>query len=107
MRPYGENLGSTTYARTYLGSSRAYLHIKKLGWGGKDRPLGIILRRDQNIVSAKKIPKSWPPSLAGHHRPLCNGPPEGWCVGRNPEAGGALRGDFLTNQKFASEGDRT
>jgi hypothetical protein len=36
------------------------LIIKKLGWGGKDRPPGIILRRDRNMVLPKKISEPWP-----------------------------------------------
>jgi hypothetical protein len=59
----------------------------------------IILRRDQNMVPAEKIPEPWPPSLAGRHRPLCNGPAGGWRAGRNSGAGRAQRGDFFNQAK--------
>jgi hypothetical protein len=75
---------------------------KKLGRGGEDRPPGIILRRDRNMVPAKKIPEPSPPpppTLAGRHRPLCNGPTGGWRAGRNPGAGGAQRRDFFNQAR--------
>jgi hypothetical protein len=78
--------------------------FKKLDRGGKDRPPGIILRRDQNMVPAKKIPEPWPPSLAGHHRPLCTCPAGGWRAGRNPGAGGAQQGGGLTNPEINPRG---
>jgi hypothetical protein len=31
------------------------------------RELGIILRRDRNMVPDEKIPEPWPPSLVGHN----------------------------------------
>jgi hypothetical protein len=34
------------------------LNQKKLGRGGKDRTPGIIIRRDRNMVMAKKIPET-------------------------------------------------
>jgi hypothetical protein len=40
---------------------------KKLGWEGKYRLFGIILRRDRNMVSTEKMLEPWPPSLAGRH----------------------------------------
>ena len=43
----------------------ALIDRKKLGRGGKDRPPGIILRRDPNMVPTKKTPEPWPPSLTG------------------------------------------
>jgi hypothetical protein len=52
------------------------------------------------MVPAEKIPEPWPPSLADRHHPLCNGPAGGWRAGRNPEAGGAQRGDFLTKAEI-------
>jgi hypothetical protein len=62
---------------------------KKFGRGGKDRPPGIILRRDRNMVPVEKILEPCPPpSLAERHRPLCNSPASGWRAGHNPEAGG-------------------
>jgi hypothetical protein len=30
---------------------------KKLGWGGKDRPPSIILRRDRKMVPTEKTPE--------------------------------------------------
>jgi hypothetical protein len=38
---------------------------KKLGRGGKDRPPGIKLRRERNMVSAEKIPEPWPSITSG------------------------------------------
>jgi hypothetical protein len=51
------------------------------------------------MVPAEKILEPWPPSLAGRHRPLCNGPAGGWRAGRNPRAGGAQRGDFFNQAR--------
>jgi hypothetical protein len=34
-----------------------HIDFKTLGRGGKDRPPDIILRRDQNMVLAEKIPE--------------------------------------------------
>lgn len=47
-------------------------YIKKTRSGGKDHSPGIILKKDRNMVPTEKISKPWPPSLVGHHRPLCN-----------------------------------
>jgi hypothetical protein len=50
-------------------------HIKKkLGRGGKDRPPGIILRRDRNMVPAEKIPEPWPPITSGPSPPTLQRP---------------------------------
>jgi hypothetical protein len=73
--------------------------LKKLRRGGKDRPPGIILRRDRNMVPTEKILEPWPPSLAGCHRPLCNSPAGGWRAGRNPGAGEAHRWDFFNQAR--------
>jgi hypothetical protein len=59
-----------------IGGATLKLAIKeeeKVGGRGKDRCPGIILRRGRNMVLDEKIPQSWPLSLAGCHRPLCNG----------------------------------
>jgi hypothetical protein len=77
-----------------LTEKKLFLNQKKLGRWGKDRPPGIILRRDRNMVRAKKNPETCPPppphtSLAGRHRPLYTGPAGGWRAGRNPGVGGA------------------
>lgn len=37
----------------------------KLGRGGKDRPPGIILRRDQNNGPGQENPEPWPPITNG------------------------------------------
>jgi hypothetical protein len=47
------------------------------------------------MVLTEKISEPWYPSLAGHHRPLCNCPAGEWRAGRNPGAGGAQQGDFF------------
>jgi hypothetical protein len=51
------------------------------------------------MVPAEKIPEPWPPSLAGRHRPLYNGPAGGWRAGCNPGAGGAQREDFFNQAR--------
>ena len=79
-----------------MAGSKDHINVSKLGGGEKDRPSNIILRRDQNIVSAEKIREPWPPSLANCHRPLCNGPAGGWRAGRNSRAGRHIEGIFLT-----------
>jgi hypothetical protein len=59
-----------------IGGATLKLALKeeeKVGGRGKDRCPGIILRRGRNMVLDEKIPQSWPLSLAGCHRPLCNG----------------------------------
>jgi hypothetical protein len=56
------------------------------------------------MVLAEKIPEPWSPSLAGRHRPLCNGSAGGWRAGRNPGACGAQRRDFLTKPKIRPRG---
>jgi hypothetical protein len=68
---------------------------KKTRPGGKHRPPGITLRRDRNMVPAQKTPNPSLPSIAGRHRPLCNGLAGGWRAGRNPGAGGTQRGDLF------------
>jgi hypothetical protein len=40
-----------------------YTVLKKLDWGGNDRPPGIILRRDRNIGPGRENPRT----LAPHH----------------------------------------
>jgi hypothetical protein len=69
----------------------------KLGRGGQDRPPGIILRRDRNMVPAEKIPESWPPITNGSiNCPLCNGSAGGWRSGfRSPRTCETQRGDFF------------
>jgi hypothetical protein len=57
------------------------ISYSKLGRGGKDCPPSIILRRDRNMVPARKSPNPGPPSIADRHRPLCNGPVGGWRAG--------------------------
>jgi hypothetical protein len=47
---------------------------KKLGRGGKDRPPGIILRRDRNKVPAEKIPEPWPLITSGPSPPTLQRP---------------------------------
>jgi hypothetical protein len=54
------------------------------------------------MVPSEKIPNPSPPSLAGHHCPLCNSPAGGWRAGRNPRAGGAQRGDFFNQARNSS-----
>jgi hypothetical protein len=53
---------------------QTYLGEKKLGRGGKDRPPGIILRRDRNMVPAEKIPEPWPPITSGSSPPTLQRP---------------------------------
>jgi hypothetical protein len=64
--------------------------LKKLGGGGKDRPPGIILRRDRNMVPVEKIPEPWPPITSGPSPPT-TAQPEG---GVHPGAGVTQRGFF-------------
>jgi hypothetical protein len=56
------------------------------------------------MVPAEKIPEPWPPSLASRHRPLYNGPAEGWRAGRNPGVVGHSEGIFLTKPKIRPRG---
>jgi hypothetical protein len=86
-------------ATRYLGP----LDLKKLGRKGEDRPPGIILRRDRNIVPAEKIPKPCPPSLAGRHHPLCNTQPEGGAQDVTRELAGHNEGIFLNKPKIRSQ----
>jgi hypothetical protein len=67
---------------------------------------GIILRRDRNMVPTEKISELWPPSLAGHHRPLCS-PTGGWAQDVTRERVGHNEGIFLTKSKIRPRGDRT
>ena len=53
---------------------KAWPPDKKLGRGGKDRPPGIILRRDRNMVPAEKIPEPWPPITSGPSPPTLQRP---------------------------------
>jgi hypothetical protein len=39
--------------------------VKKLGQGGKDRPPGIILRRDRNNSHGRENPRTLPPITNG------------------------------------------
>jgi hypothetical protein len=48
--------------------------LKKLGRGGKDRPPGIILRKDQNMIPAEKILEPWPPITSGPSPPTLQQP---------------------------------
>jgi hypothetical protein len=59
------------------------------------------------VSTEKKSPNPGSPSLAGHHRPLCNGPAGGWRAGRNQERAGHNEGIFLTMHEIGPEGDRT
>jgi hypothetical protein len=59
------------------------------------------------MVPAEKIQEPWPPSLAGRHRPLCNGPAEGWRAGRNQERTGHNEGIFFNQTRNSpSKGTR-
>jgi hypothetical protein len=68
-----------------------------VGEGNWERPPSryYIKKRPKHGLGRENPPNPSPPSLAGRHRPLCNGPAGGWRAGRNPEAGGAQRGDFF------------
>jgi hypothetical protein len=83
--------------------------IKKLGREAKDRPPGIILRRDRNMVPTEKTPEPWPPiTNRPINCPLRNGLPGGWRAGyRSLRAGGAQRGDFFTKPEIRPRGGRT
>jgi hypothetical protein len=50
---------------------------QKLGQRGQDHPPSIIIKKRPKHGPEEKIPELWPQSLAGRHRPLCNGQPEG------------------------------
>jgi hypothetical protein len=66
----------------------------KLSRGGKNRSPGIILRRDQNMISAEKIIEPYL-SIASRHRPLLQRP--SWRVARRtyPKSGwGIMKGFF-------------
>jgi hypothetical protein len=80
-----------------------------LGQGGKDRPLGIILRRDQNMVPAEKTPEPWPPLLTGRSTAhSTTAQPEGGVQDIDPrERRGTARGFFLTKPEIRPQGDRT
>jgi hypothetical protein len=76
-------------------------NLKKLSRGGKDRPPGIILRRNRNIGPGRENPEPWPPSLTVRiNCPLCNGLAGGWRAGyRSPRAGRTQRGDFFNQAR--------
>jgi hypothetical protein len=90
-----------------MAGSKDHINVSKLGGGEKDRPPNIILRRDQNIVSAEKIPEPWPPSLANCHCPFHNGPARGCAQDVTRVRARHNKGIFLPSQKIVPEGDRT
>jgi hypothetical protein len=59
------------------------------------------------MAPPEKSPNTGPPSLAGCHRPLCNGPAGGWRARRNPGAGRSQRGDFLIEPEIRPQEDQT
>jgi hypothetical protein len=65
--------------------------FKKTRSGRERRSPDIILRRDRDMVPAKKNLQT----LA----PITSGPSVGWHAGRNPGAGGAQRGDFFNQAR--------
>jgi hypothetical protein len=77
----------------------------------KDRPPGIILRKDRNIIPAEKTPKSWPPSLTGRSTVhSATAQTNGGGVVRRiliPESGGAQQSDFLTKPGLHPRGSKS
>lgn len=59
------------YSKEVVGKDYHVDHVdvvKKLGQGEKTALPLFILKRDRNMISAKKISEPWPPSLAGRNR---------------------------------------
>ena len=73
---------------------------------GKERPLSrYYIKKRLKHGSSRKNPRTLPPSLAGRHRPLCNGPAGGWRAGRNPGAGEAQQADFFNQARNTAADD--
>jgi hypothetical protein len=65
MERHHRALSINTRGKQLLVRNLPIALLKKLSRGGKDRPPGIILRRDRNMVPVEKTPEPWPPSLTG------------------------------------------
>jgi hypothetical protein len=80
--------------------------LKKLDWGGKDRPPGIISRRDRNMAPAEKTPEPWPPSLTARSTAhSATAQPEGGAQDIDPrEWAGHSERIFLTKPKIRPRG---
>jgi hypothetical protein len=68
-------------------------NLEKLGGGGGKTggrpPSRYYVKKRPKHGPDRENPEPWPPSLAGRHRPLCNGLVGGWRAGCNQRAGGA------------------
>jgi hypothetical protein len=77
-----------------------------IGQRGKDRPPGIILRRDLNMVPAEKITKPWPPITSGPSGHSATAQPEGGEQDVTRERAGHNEGIFLTKPESHHVRDR-
>jgi hypothetical protein len=81
-------------------------HTDKKNRPGRERaPSRYYIKKRPKHGPGRENPRTLaPPSRAGRHRPFCNDPAEGWHAGRNPGAGGAQPGDFLTKPEIRHRG---